>query len=100
MLVSTGDSQECHFSMEYEITFNLFGLPMNNVFLMTALTVSLLSISTNVFSKVKCSQFEDQKSAQKYMIYYGAYYLDRDKDGEACECLPGGSKHGQSICYR
>ncbi|WP_279573584.1 excalibur calcium-binding domain-containing protein [Volucribacter amazonae] len=50
--------------------------------------------------KARCSDFSTQAEAQAYMLRYGAYYLDRDRDGEACECLPGGSKYGTSVCRR
>lgn len=48
----------------------------------------------------KCSNFSTQEEAQKYHDENNATYLDRDKDGEACECLPGGSKHGDPVCER
>ncbi|MCK3656304.1 hypothetical protein A4G19_11330 [Pasteurellaceae bacterium Macca] len=54
--------------------------------------------STHVYAKKRCSDFSTQSEAQYYMEKFGATYLDRDKDGEACECLPGGSKHGSSVC--
>ena len=44
-------------------------------------------------------RFLSQQEAQSYMHQTGATYLDRDGDGEACECLPGGSKDGSTI-YR
>ncbi|MDG6895690.1 excalibur calcium-binding domain-containing protein [Volucribacter amazonae] len=50
--------------------------------------------------KARCADFATQAEAQAYMKRYGAYYLDRDRDGEACECLPGGSKYGSSVCRR
>ncbi|WP_201788262.1 excalibur calcium-binding domain-containing protein [Basilea psittacipulmonis] len=45
-----------------------------------------------------CSDFNTQAEAQAFMRKYNAYYLDRDRDGEACECLPGGSQHGKRVC--
>lgn len=48
----------------------------------------------------KCSNFATQEEAQKFHDENNATYLDRDKDGEACECLPGGSKHGDPVCDR
>ncbi len=47
-----------------------------------------------------CSMFATQAEAQAYFIKYKAKELDRDKDGEACECLPGGSKDGAAICKK
>ncbi|VTU07537.1 Excalibur calcium-binding domain [Actinobacillus indolicus] len=65
------------------------------------LTLCFLLSSPNVYArKVKCSDFTTQAEAQAYMEQNGAYWLDRDKDGEACECLPGGSKHGTSKCKK
>lgn len=34
------------------------------------------------------------------MNSYGAYRLDGDKDGEACECLKGGSAYNKNICKK
>ncbi|MCQ9124445.1 excalibur calcium-binding domain-containing protein [Rodentibacter caecimuris] len=56
--------------------------------------------SSYSFAKARCSDFSTQEEAQAYMVRYGATYLDRDRDGEACECLPGGSKYGSSVCKR
>lgn len=50
--------------------------------------------------KARCADFATQAQAQAYMYSNGAYHLDRDKDGEACECLQGGSKHGSSKCHK
>ena len=49
-------------------------------------------------SRVYCSDFATQAQAQRYYQQNNAYWLDRDGDGEACECLPGGSKYGSSRC--
>ena len=46
----------------------------------------------------KCSNFTTQAEAQKYYDENEATYLDRDHDGEACECLEGGSAHGSPVC--
>lgn len=40
------------------------------------------------FKKATCSQFKHQEEAQEFMNRYRASYLDRDKDGVACENLP------------
>lgn len=66
------------------------------IFILAGLLLS--SQAGNLHAKARCSQFESQAEAQRYMLEHGAHYLDRDKDGEACECLPGGSRHGDSIC--
>ncbi len=59
---------------------------------------SFLSIET--FARVQCSNFATQEEAQRYYERNGAAWLDRDRDGEACECLPGGSKYGSSKCRK
>ncbi|MGC7589498.1 excalibur calcium-binding domain-containing protein [Bisgaard Taxon 46] len=66
----------------------------------------LLLLSTLAFSsyakRVSCKSFATQAQAQRYMESHRASHLDRDGDGdgEACECLPGGSKYGSSRCRR
>jgi len=52
------------------------------------------------FARVQCSNFATQEEAQRYYERNGATWLDRDRDGEACECLPGGSKYGLSKCRK
>lgn len=48
---------------------------------------------------VRCSDFANQEEAQKYHDEHsGNTRLDGDHDGEACECLPGGSAHGNPVC--
>ncbi|OOF54760.1 hypothetical protein BKG96_00435 [Rodentibacter caecimuris] len=65
------------------------------------LGVLLFALSyDSLAARVRCSDFATQDEAQQYMRENGANYLDRDKDGEACECLPGGSKYGSSVCRR
>ena len=59
---------------------------------------SFLSMAT--FARVQCSNFATQEEAQRYYERNGATWLDRDRDGEACECLPGGSKYGSSKCQK
>ena len=46
----------------------------------------------------KCGNFHNQEEAQKYHDENNSTYLDRDGDGEACECLPGGSAYGSPVC--
>ena len=64
------------------------------------LTTSALILSTAITQAATCSMFATQAEAQAYFIKYKAKELDRDKDGEACECLPGGSKDGAAICKK
>lgn len=51
---------------------------------------------------VKCADFDTQAEAQAYHDSgkRGGKRLDGDKDGEACECLPGGSRYHENICKR
>ena len=65
--------------------------------------VSVLVLATfSLQARVNCAQFVDHAEAQRYYEarYHGWRSLDRDHDGEACECLPGGSSSGKSICKR
>lgn len=41
--------------------------------------------------RVSCKSFKTQSEAQAYYIKYKAKNLDRDRDGQACDCLPGGN---------
>lgn len=75
--------------------------------LLTILTLSALIVSP-AFAKprISCKSFSTQAEAQKWYDERkrsgktGWKALDRDKDGEPCECLPGGSAYGKSICKR
>ena len=53
-------------------------------------------------ARTTCSQFKDHKQAQRFFEKKGHGYksLDRDHDGEACECLRGGSSYNNSVCKR
>ncbi len=68
----------------------------------TIVIFSLLLFTNAYAARVKCADFKDQAQAQKYFKAKkrGHKGLDRDKDGEACECLPGGSAYDKSICKR
>ena len=72
---------------------------MNKILLTIAL---LLFMSLNAQARTTCSQFKDHKQAQRFFEKKGHGYksLDRDHDGEACECLRGGSSYGKSVCRR
>ncbi len=65
------------------------------------ITLSLLTIISTSYA-VKCADFKTQADAQRYYEAgkKGGKRLDRDKDGEACECLPGGSGYYKSVCKR
>lgn len=68
------------------------------MYIRSCIIFSLTILSGNALA-VRCSDFPDQESAQKWHEDNGGNTrLDRDKDGEACECLPGGSAHGSSKC--
>ncbi len=56
----------------------------------------------NTAYAVKCADFKTQAEAQRYYEAgkKGGKRLDRDKDGEACECLPGGGGYYKSVCKR
>ena len=48
---------------------------------------------------VACRDFANQEEAQRYHDEHGGNTsLDRDHDGEACECLEGGSAYGSPKC--
>ena len=69
---------------------------------MKALTLSVLmaAVSTTA-GAVACRDFDTQEEAQRYHEEHGGNTrLDGDKDGEACECLPGGSAYGSQKCDR
>lgn len=60
-----------------------------------ALALGILFIPTATFA-VKCKDFKTHAQAQAYFNAKKPGYkkLDRDHDGSACDCLPGGSaKH-------
>ena len=62
---------------------------------MKVITFSLmigLFLPTVAFAKY-CKDFKTHKEAQAYFDAKKPGYkpLDRDKDGSACDCLPGGS---------
>lgn len=52
--------------------------------------------------RISCKSFNNQFEAQQHFDLKRKSWkaLDRDKDGEPCECLKGGSRYGESICKR
>lgn len=65
------------------------------------LLVSVLFAVPHVANAVACRDFHTQEEAQRYHEEHGGNTrLDGDKDGEACECLPGGSAYGSQKCNR
>ena len=64
------------------------------------LTLLSFAISLTNARAIYCKDFNTQAQAQKYFKQHNAKRLDRDKDGEACECLKGGSSYNKSSCKR
>lgn len=64
---------------------------------MKQLVIALFAIifmSTTLTHAKSCKDFKTQKEAQNYFIKHKDKRLDRDGDGQACDCLPGGNgKH-------
>jgi hypothetical protein len=71
---------------------------MNKV--MTLLLLIVLTSLSYGRGGTYCKDFNTQAEAQKYFKSHNAKRLDRDKDGEACECLKGGSSYNKSSCKR
>lgn len=63
---------------------------------------SALLVMASAAQAISCKSFDDQAAAQDYMDAKKAGWkaLDRDKDGEACECLPGGSRENEPRCEK
>ena len=63
-------------------------------------TILILTLAAIPFAHaVRCSDFINQEEEQRYHDEHGGNTsLDRDKDGEACECLEGGSAYGNPKC--
>ncbi len=77
------------------------------ILISVALAITSLSMSANARKpRVSCKSFSTQAQAQAWYEQRkrsgkkGWKSLDRDKDGEACECLKGGSAYGKSVCKR
>lgn len=51
----------------------------------------LLLSSTASAARVSCKSFKTQAEAQAYFIKHKVKSLDRNGDGKACDCLPGGN---------
>ena len=66
-----------------------------------AALVSAFLVVTQIAGAVAGRDFDTQEEAQRYHEEHGGNTrLDGDKDGEACECLPGGSAYGNPKCNR
>lgn len=68
---------------------------MKNITLFLGFLV--FSTTANAEPKLQCSDFKTQRAAQKFYEKMkasgdtGWKTLDRDGDGRACDCLPGGN---------
>ena len=60
---------------------------------MKKLTIALIFLSFFSHQAIakSCKSFKTHAEAQKYYEAHKAKSLDRDGDGSACDCLPGGS---------
>lgn len=66
---------------------------------MKALFSLVLILAAQSALGATCRDFTTQEEAQKYHDEQGGNTrLDRDHDGEACECLEGGSAYGSVKC--
>jgi excalibur calcium-binding domain len=52
--------------------------------------ILILTLAAIPFAHEEAQRYHDERG--------GNTSLDRDKDGEACECLEGGSAHGSPRC--
>ncbi|WOE30521.1 MULTISPECIES: excalibur calcium-binding domain-containing protein [unclassified Acinetobacter] len=64
---------------------------MNNWLYLTLFSALLCINSMTFAQRVSCKNFKTQQQAQAYFIQHKARQLDRDRDGQACDCLPGGN---------
>ncbi len=64
--------------------------------------ITIIALTSSIEARTSCKQFNSQSQAQKYYDAKKKGYksLDKDRDGEACECLVGGSGYGTSNCER
>ena len=68
---------------------------------MKAFSLLVLMVVSTTAGAEACRDFDTQEEAQRYHDEHGGNTgLDRDKDGEACECLEGGSAYGSPKCNR
>lgn len=68
---------------------------------MKTFSLLVLMVVSATAGAVACRDFDTQEEAQRYHEEHGGNTrLDGDKDGEACECLPGGSAYGSPKCNR
>lgn len=59
--------------------------------ILVCITISSLALSMSTSAqRVSCKSFKTQSEAQSYFVKHKAKSLDRDGDGYACDCLPGG----------
>lgn len=71
------------------VWLKFWGIFMKKIgLLVLAVAVCLPSLSQ---ARVSCKSFKTQAEAQAYYNKHKTKSLDRDGDGRACDCLPGGS---------
>lgn len=59
--------------------------------LIITLVAALFVMPTFAAGSKSCKDFKTQAEAQAYYVKNKAKKLDRDGDGRACDCLPGGN---------
>lgn len=64
---------------------------MKNVIVVLLASTICLAPMANAKGRVSCKSFKTQAQAQAYYVKNKAKSLDRDGDGRACDCLPGGT---------
>jgi hypothetical protein len=64
------------------------------------LSIALIAYTTTANAAPTCKSFATQAEAQRYFEAHNAKSLDRDGDGEACECNKGGSREGEARCRK
>ncbi|GHA65998.1 hypothetical protein GCM10009007_03050 [Formosimonas limnophila] len=57
----------------------------------TIITITLFAYLSVAQAAPRCKDFATQAQAQRYFEQHNARSLDRDGDGRACDCLPGGN---------
>ena len=63
------------------------------------LLITFFLVAAQMAGAIACRDFATQEDAQRYHEEHGGNTrLDGDHDGEACECLPGGSAYGSPQC--
>ncbi|OBX79144.1 excalibur calcium-binding domain-containing protein [Faucicola atlantae] len=64
---------------------------MKHIIIAVIASTICLAPTANAKGRVSCKSFKTQAQAQAYYVKNKAKSLDRDGDGRACDCLPGGT---------